>query len=102
MGIQNCMKRFLPESYKKARDDFEVLNSKLDLLQGQINNTMIQLAGGPNRYWSNEYERNFVRECYGVVMDEADFRDKYLKLIKSLDVDSIEVINRIILRQKRF
>lgn len=51
-------------------------------------------------YWSNSIEKKIIKENWGNVSETNDFAEKYLKLIKGLDWESIETITRILNRQK--
>ncbi len=53
-------------------------------------------------YWDNQYERDSVRANWGIVIDQAEFAEKYINLIRGLDSNSIELITRILLRQKLY
>lgn len=51
--------------------------------------------------WSNEHERNLIKENWGNVTLNDNFAEKYLRLIKGLDEESIVSITRILKRQER-
>ena len=53
-------------------------------------------------YWNNEYEKKAIQANWGDVSLDADFKEKYLKLINGLDDISIQTVNRILSRQKRY
>ncbi len=58
-------------------------------------------AAIPNKplLWHNEFERGVVKASYGKVKELPDFQEKYLRLISGLDVESVRILTRILIRQ---
>lgn len=54
------------------------------------------------KLWECVMEKHLIQENWGNVVNEVGFSDKYLKLIRGLDVESIETVTRIITRQEKY
>lgn len=52
-------------------------------------------------FWNDYGERNIIKENWGKVIEDNNFKERFLNLIKDLDEESIEIIVRILKGQKQ-
>lgn len=77
-----------------------LLSQKNDLLQA-VDNAKATIPNKPI-YWSNAFEKRVVKANWGDVSMLPDFEEKFLKLTRGMDPDSIQTIIRILIRQKNY
>lgn len=52
--------------------------------------------------WSNKGEREIVKANWQMYYEKSEFADKFMRLIRGLDKQSIETVTRIVNRQKKY
>ena len=88
------MAKSMTEYYVSVADGQKKLEGSLADVEKSIPNKPV--------LWSNSFERNVVSENWGDVSDAPDFKEKYLRLISGMDEKSVQIITRILLRQKKY
>lgn len=82
------------ESLKQLREGQENLQTEIKRVK--------HIIPDPPIYWTNAYERRYVKENWGDVMALPDFKEKFLRLTSGLDPSSTQKIIRIVGRQHQY
>ncbi len=87
----------LDKSHKQQKEFFEKEITQMRRRLQRIDDNTI-----PKVLWSKELERNLVKLNWGDVTKQGDFAEKFIKLTKGMDPNSIQAVIRILIGLKAY
>lgn len=94
--IKVFLKKLLPPPVHTFMREINRLSAEINRVSEKVNELNNKIL------WNNKFEKGVVSENWGKVTEQADFSEKYLKLVSGLDSESARTVNKILERQRKY